>query len=616
MISPRAFLLGVCVAFLTGLLAAVALRPAGPTGAGATGAPDGAGPGLRWRVPVAFGTNLPALGDNILAVRAYVERASGGRFALEVHEPGAIVPAFSITEAVADGKVPAGYTWLGYDQGRIPAAPLFSAVPFGLEPWEFMAWWYEGEGRALAEDLYGRRGVRPILCGLIGPETAGWFRFGIEELDDLRGLRIRFAGLGGRVLEELGASVTMIPGGEIFQALEKGAIDATEYSLPVVDRRLGFDRVARFNYFPGWHQTFTAAHLGREPRRLGTAPGRGSGPGRGRLRRRRHAQPGPVRIPAGPGRPGLRRRRHRGPAPARSPAPGARAHGGPGARGRGGARRGLPPHPRLADRVPGGLRPLEAPGLPAPGLRPADRGRGPGGRRSRAGTGGRPRTHRTGDGGRKGLPVSGTGPAVTRPGPAPDPGPPGGDTPRGPAPWPHTPASRAIASLVSAVGRLVSWVWLALLVLVVVNVVLRYAFGEGRVALEELQWHLYAIGFLLALAWCVADDVHIRVDLVHERLRPRHRAWIECYGIVLLLLPFCVLMLVASGPFVAAAWRTGEVSMAPGGLPLRWAIKAVLPLAFALLALSGVGRLLQAWHVITRVDPARARPAAPDGTAP
>jgi TRAP-type mannitol/chloroaromatic compound transport system substrate-binding protein len=93
------------------------------------------------------------------------------------------------------------------------------------------------------------------------PETAGWFRQPVESLDDLVGLKIRFAGLGGKVLQRLGASVTMIPAGEIFQALEKGAIDATEFSMPVVDQLLGFSRVASYNYFPGWHQTFSASHL-------------------------------------------------------------------------------------------------------------------------------------------------------------------------------------------------------------------------------------------------------------------------------------------------------------------------------------------------------------------
>jgi TRAP-type mannitol/chloroaromatic compound transport system substrate-binding protein len=96
---------------------------------------------------------------------------------------------------------------------------------------------------------------------MTGPETAGWFRRRIDSLKDVQGLKIRFAGLGGRVIERLGASVTMLPGGEIFQALEKGAIDATEFALPVVDQALGFNRVAPYNYYPGWHQPFTSSHL-------------------------------------------------------------------------------------------------------------------------------------------------------------------------------------------------------------------------------------------------------------------------------------------------------------------------------------------------------------------
>ena len=116
-------------------------------------------------------------------------------------------------------------------------------------------------GRELAQAIYRPLGIEPIHCGIIGPETAGWFRNEIHRKEDLRGLKIRFAGLGGRVLQRLGAAVTMLPGGEIFQALEKGAIDATEFSLPEVDSRLGFDRVATYNYFPGWHQPHTAFHL-------------------------------------------------------------------------------------------------------------------------------------------------------------------------------------------------------------------------------------------------------------------------------------------------------------------------------------------------------------------
>ena len=256
--TSRAALVAVITAFLVGVLAALSLRPPSHE----LGVEEAGGsPQLRWRVPTAFATNLPALGDNALYVSEQVQASSAGRFRLEIFEPGELVPPFSIVDAVKDGKVQAGYTWLGYDQGKLPASALFGAVPFGPEPWAFTAWWYEGGGQALAEEIYTPLGLHPILCGLIGPETAGWFRQPLRSVEDLAGLKIRFAGLGGKAIQRLGASVTMLPGGEIFQALERGAIDATEFSLPVVDSRLGFDRVAPFNYFPGWHQPFTAVHM-------------------------------------------------------------------------------------------------------------------------------------------------------------------------------------------------------------------------------------------------------------------------------------------------------------------------------------------------------------------
>jgi TRAP-type mannitol/chloroaromatic compound transport system substrate-binding protein len=256
--SNRAALVAVVTAFFVGIISSLALRPA--TRPIHTGETHG-GETIRWRMPSAFGTNLPVLGDNVLDVSAQIAAASGGRLQLEVFEPGEVVPAFAIVDAVREGKIQAGYTWLGYDQGRLPASVLFGAVPFGMSPWEYSAWWYEGEGWGLAAEIYGAIDIHPLLCGLIGPETAGWFRAPIEHPEDMAGLKIRFAGLGGKAIQRLGASVTMLPGGEIFQALEKGAIDATEFSLPVVDQRLGFDRVANFNYFPGWHQPSTAFHL-------------------------------------------------------------------------------------------------------------------------------------------------------------------------------------------------------------------------------------------------------------------------------------------------------------------------------------------------------------------
>jgi len=248
----------IATAFVVGGVAALSLRPA----AQGTHQPAArAGAPLHWRVPSAYGTNLPGLGDNAIFVSQRVAAASGGSLRLEIFEPGTLVPTFRIVDAVRAGKVPAGYTWLGYDQGWLPASVLFGAVPFGMEPWAYAGWWYEGGGRELAEEIYAGQRIHPLLCGMIGPETAGWFQREIENVDDLRGLKIRFAGLGGKVLQRLGASITMLPGGEIFQALEKGAIDASEFSLPVVDARLGFDRVAAIDYFPGWHQPSTAFHL-------------------------------------------------------------------------------------------------------------------------------------------------------------------------------------------------------------------------------------------------------------------------------------------------------------------------------------------------------------------
>ncbi len=160
---------------------------------------------------------------------------------------------------------------------------------------------------------------------------------------------------------------------------------------------------------------------------------------------------------------------------------------------------------------------------------------------------------------------------------------------------PETRLSRLISPLLDRIGRAVSWIWLVLLLVIVGNVVLRYAFGEGRIELEELQWHLYSLGFLLALSYAYQGDSHIRVDVVSERLRPRLRAWVELYGILLLLLPFIALVLVFAVPFVVHSWQLGEVSASPGGLPYRWLIKAVLPLGFILLLLAALSRLSRVW---------------------
>ncbi|WP_282121488.1 TRAP transporter substrate-binding protein [Ruegeria atlantica] len=218
---------------------------------------------LLLKTPIAFSTELPGLGSPIPRVAEQLDLMSGGTLKMKVYEPGKLVPPFEILDAVSTGKINSGYTTAGYWAGKIPAAPLFSAVPFGPEAGEYMAWLYYGNGMSLYQEMYDQAGynVHVIPCAVIAPETSGWFATEINSPEDLSGLKMRFFGLGGKVMQKLGVATSLLPGGEIFPALEKGAIDATEFSMPAIDARLGFHKLVKFNYFPGWHQQATVFEL-------------------------------------------------------------------------------------------------------------------------------------------------------------------------------------------------------------------------------------------------------------------------------------------------------------------------------------------------------------------
>ncbi len=218
---------------------------------------------VELKVPVAFGTNLPSLGDGILYISERLEAVSGGSLTMTVHEPGELVAATEILDAVSKGSVNAGYATAGYWVGKMSAAPLFSAVPFGPDAAEYLAWLYYDDGMKLYQQMYDDNGynVHVLLAAIIPPETSGWFANPIESTSDLDGLRMRFFGLGAVVMQKFGVQTSLLPGGEIYAALEKGAIDATEFSLPVVDQRLGFHKLVKHNYYPGWHQQATTFEL-------------------------------------------------------------------------------------------------------------------------------------------------------------------------------------------------------------------------------------------------------------------------------------------------------------------------------------------------------------------
>jgi TRAP-type mannitol/chloroaromatic compound transport system substrate-binding protein len=239
--------------YATGAVAAVA--------AAATVLPAAAQERVRWQVPMSFASTLTALGDTMPWVADQLRAMSDGNIDLQVAEPGTVIPALSIFENVSTGAVDAGYSWMGYELGQFPAASLFGATPFGLDPTDFIAWMYFKGGNELLDEIMEPYNVRAILCGTIPPEAAGWFRGPISGVEDLQGLKFRAAGLGGETMTELGMSVTMLPGGELYQALETGVLDATEFSLPTVDEQLGFYQVAKYYYLPGWHQPSTNQFL-------------------------------------------------------------------------------------------------------------------------------------------------------------------------------------------------------------------------------------------------------------------------------------------------------------------------------------------------------------------
>ncbi len=147
--------------------------------------------------------------------------------------------------------------------------------------------------------------------------------------------------------------------------------------------------------------------------------------------------------------------------------------------------------------------------------------------------------------------------------------------------------------LLDVVTDLSSWVWLGLIAVIVVAVLLRFVFGIGRIELEELQWHLYAVGFLMGIVACTGLDRHVRVDVFRERMSGRARDWIDFYGILLLQLPFLALVLWSALPFVADSFFAGERSASAGGLPFRWILKSMLPISFVLLVLAALSRLVR-----------------------
>ncbi len=201
-----------------------------------------------------FPASLNLLGDSAVKFTKTVNEMSGGTLELKFFEPGALVPGLEAIPAVSKGSVDAAWSSPGFFAGTDSTFSFFSTTPFGANPTEFLAWMYYGGGLELQDEMFAEHNVKAIPCQMIPPEASGWFRKEIKSLDDLKGLKMRFFGLGAKVMDKLGVATQLLAPGDIFQALQLGTIDATEFSMPSSDESFGFYQVAKYYYFPGWHQ--------------------------------------------------------------------------------------------------------------------------------------------------------------------------------------------------------------------------------------------------------------------------------------------------------------------------------------------------------------------------
>ena len=202
--------------------------------------------------------NFPGLGSGAEFLAEQINVMSGGRIHVEVYGAGELVPAFEIFDAVESGSAQMGHGSAYYWKGKYPALQFFSTAPFGMTAMEMNSWLYHGGGMQLWQKAYDRFGLVAAASGNTGVQMAGWFNKEVNSLDDLKGLKMRIPGLAGEVLKRAGGTPVNLPGGELFTALQSGAIDATEWVGPYNDLAFGFHKIARYYYYPGWHEPGTA----------------------------------------------------------------------------------------------------------------------------------------------------------------------------------------------------------------------------------------------------------------------------------------------------------------------------------------------------------------------
>jgi TRAP-type mannitol/chloroaromatic compound transport system substrate-binding protein len=216
----------------------------------------GAVPGelIEWKIITTWPKNFPGLGTAAENFSRYVEEMSGGRMKVRVYGAGEIVPAMEVFDAVSQGVADAGHGAAYYWKGKVPSSVFFTAVPFGLNAQEMNGWLHYGGGLELWQEAYAPYNLLPMAGGSTGVQMAGWFNKEITSIDDLKGLKMRIPGLAGEVFAAAGGTAVRIAGGELYTSMQTGVIDALEWVGPYNDLAFGFHEVARYYYYPGWHE--------------------------------------------------------------------------------------------------------------------------------------------------------------------------------------------------------------------------------------------------------------------------------------------------------------------------------------------------------------------------
>jgi TRAP-type mannitol/chloroaromatic compound transport system substrate-binding protein len=218
-------------------------------------------PSIRWRLTASWPKSLDTLYGGCETISKYVSEATDGKFQIQSFAAGEIVPALQVLDAVQNATVEMGHTANYYYIGKDPTWALFCATPFGLNARQQNAWFYDGEGTKLIDAFGSKFNVKCMSAGNTGCQMGGWAHKELKEPEDLKGLRFRMGGWASRTLQKLGVVPQQIAGGDIYPALERGTIDAAEWVGPYDDEKLGFYKVVKFYYYPGWWEGGTTLHL-------------------------------------------------------------------------------------------------------------------------------------------------------------------------------------------------------------------------------------------------------------------------------------------------------------------------------------------------------------------